>query len=60
VSGVMLVSMLLQEDVAMRNYDLVALGRSSIGFDRLFDLMNNTKLLEQQDNYPPYDIVRTR
>jgi molecular chaperone IbpA len=49
----------LKEDVAMRTYDFAPLWRSSIGFDRLFDLINNTQTLEGQDNYPPYDIVRT-
>ena len=43
----------------MRNYDFAPLWRSSIGFDRMFDLINNTQLLEGPDNYPPYDIVRT-
>lgn len=43
----------------MRNYDFAPLWRSSIGFDRMFDLINNTQLLEGQDNYPPYDITRT-
>jgi molecular chaperone IbpA len=43
----------------MRTYDFAPLWRSSIGFDRVFDQINNTELLEGQDNYPPYDIVRT-
>jgi molecular chaperone IbpA len=43
----------------MRNYDFAPLWRSSIGFDRMFDLINNTQLVDGQDNYPPYDIVRT-
>jgi len=43
----------------MRTYDFAPLWRSSIGFDRLFDLINDTQRLEAQDNYPPYDIVRT-
>ena len=43
----------------MRAYDFEPLWRSSIGFDRIFDQINNTQLLEGQDNYPPYDIVRT-
>jgi molecular chaperone IbpA len=47
------------EDVAMRTYDFAPLWRSSIGFDRLFDLINDTQRLENQDGYPPYDIVRT-
>jgi molecular chaperone IbpA len=47
------------EDVAMRNYDFSPLWRSSVGFDRLFDLINNARQIETQDNFPPYDIVRT-
>jgi molecular chaperone IbpA len=43
----------------MRTYDFAPLGRSSIGFDRLFDLINNAHLSEANDTYPPYDIVRT-
>lgn len=43
----------------MRNYDFAPLWRSSVGFDRLFDLINDTQRLDAQDNYPPYDIVRT-
>lgn len=30
----------------MRTYDFAPLGRSSIGFDRLFDLINNAHLSE--------------
>src|SRR5215210_1215262 len=41
----------------MRNYDFTPLWRSSIGFDRLFDLINS-QTPENQDSYPPYDIVR--
>jgi molecular chaperone IbpA len=48
-----------KEDMAMRTYDFAPLWRSSVGFDRLFDLINNTQMLEGQDNYPPYDILRT-
>ncbi len=43
----------------MRNYDFTPLWRSSIGFDRMFDLINNTQLLDGQDYYPPCDIMRT-
>jgi molecular chaperone IbpA len=41
----------------MRTYDFSPLWRSTVGFDRLFDLINNTELPEIQDSYPPYDIV---
>jgi len=47
------------EDVAMRTYDFSPLWRSSVGFDRLFELINDTQRLDAQDNYPPYDITRT-
>jgi molecular chaperone IbpA len=43
----------------MRTYDFAPLWRTSIGFDRLFDVINNNLHLEGQDNYPPYDILRT-
>jgi molecular chaperone IbpA len=43
----------------MRTYDFAPLWRSSVGFDRLFDLINDTQRLDAQDSYPPYDIVRT-
>ena len=42
----------------MRPFDFAPLWRSSIGFDRLFDLINQTQLLEA-DTYPPYDVLRT-
>ena len=33
----------------MRTYDFAPLWRSSIGFDRLFDLINDTQQLDNQD-----------
>jgi molecular chaperone IbpA len=42
----------------MRTYDFSPLWRSTVGFDRLFDLINN-EVPNVQDNYPPCDIVRT-
>jgi molecular chaperone IbpA len=42
----------------MRTYDFTPLWRSTVGFDRLFDLINN-EIPNVQDTYPPYDIVRT-
>jgi molecular chaperone IbpA len=47
------------EDVAMRTFDFTPFARSSIGFDHLFDLLNNPQLAEEQGGYPPYDILRT-
>ncbi len=43
----------------MRLVDFAPLNRSSIGFDRLFDLMENATRLEQADSYPPYKIEKT-
>jgi molecular chaperone IbpA len=42
----------------MRNYDFTPLWRSTVGFDRTFDLINNSQMAEGDDNYPPYDIAR--
>lgn len=43
----------------MRNsFDLTPYRRSTVGFDRLFDLIENNARLQQSDNYPPYNIER--
>jgi molecular chaperone IbpA len=42
----------------MRNYDLSPLRRSTVGFDRLFDLINS-EIPHTENTYPHYDIVRT-
>jgi molecular chaperone IbpA len=47
--------MLLTEDVVMRT----PFWRTSIGFDRLFDLMDESLRFEPEDHYPPCNIVRT-
>jgi molecular chaperone IbpA len=47
------------EDVAMRNLDLAPLWRSTVGFDRLFNLIDDSLRLTGEDNYPPYNIERT-
>ncbi|CDN52295.1 Hsp20 family protein [Neorhizobium galegae] len=44
----------------MRNeLDFAPLYRSSIGFDRIFNLLNNAQRLQAIDTWPPYDIVKT-
>jgi molecular chaperone IbpA len=45
------------EDVAMRTFDPTPLWRSTIGFDRLFDLIDSS-LNVADDNYPPYNVER--
>ena len=41
----------------MRTYDFTPLWRSTIGFDRIFDLLDETQRTAE-DHYPPYDIER--
>jgi molecular chaperone IbpA len=41
----------------MRTYDFAPLWRSTIGFDRLFDLLDETQR-GVEDTYPPYNIER--
>ena len=43
----------------MRNLDLAPLWRSTVGFDRLFNLIDDSLRLTGEDNYPPYNIERT-
>jgi molecular chaperone IbpA len=47
------------EDVAMRNYDFSTFSRSSVGFEPLFNLINEAqKRFDGEGGFPPYDIVR--
>lgn len=39
--------------------DFSPLFRSAIGFDRVFDMLENASQVTPIDNWPPYDIVRT-
>jgi molecular chaperone IbpA len=51
--------MLLNEDVEMRtNYDFTPFFRSSIGFDRIFDLLEHAEAAGSSETWPPYDIAR--
>jgi molecular chaperone IbpA len=52
--------MSLQGGYAMRSYDLAPLYRSTVGFDRLFSLMDQVAGFEQSTpSYPPYNIEKT-
>ena len=42
----------------MRTFDLTPYRRSTVGFDRLFDLIENNARAVQTDNYPPFNIER--
>jgi molecular chaperone IbpA len=46
--------MLLEEDVVMRTYDFAPLFRSTVGFDRLFDMLDNST----RSDWPPYNIEK--
>src|SRR5918995_17427 len=48
-----------EEDVAMGMIDFAPLFRSTVGFDRLPDLLDDVMRRELADNYPPYDIEKT-
>ena len=43
----------------MRTYDFSPLYRSTVGFDRLFDLLDQSARADSQPNWPPYNVERT-
>jgi molecular chaperone IbpA len=47
------------EDVVMRTYDVSPLYRSTVGFDRLFDMLDQAARVEPAPNWPPYNIEKT-
>jgi molecular chaperone IbpA len=51
--------MLLTGDMAMGVVDFAPLIRSTVGFDRLFNMLENAIEFDPAENYPPYDIERT-
>jgi molecular chaperone IbpA len=44
---------------AMRTFDLAPLYRSTVGFDRLFSMLDNATGFDAAPGYPPYNIERT-
>ena len=42
----------------MPNYDLSPLYRSTVGFDRVFDLLETVSNKVESGGYPPYNIER--
>ncbi|MGB3166404.1 MAG: Hsp20 family protein [Alteraurantiacibacter sp.] len=42
----------------MNRFDLTPYRRSTVGFDRLFDLLENNTRGSSGDNYPPFNIER--
>ena len=43
----------------MRTYDFSPLYRSTVGFDRLFDMLDQSARAEATPNWPPYNVERT-
>lgn len=43
----------------MNRFDFTPYRRSTVGFDRLFDLLENNARAQQGDNYPPFNIEHT-
>jgi molecular chaperone IbpA len=40
-------------------FDFAPFRRSTVGFDRLFDMLENSSLGQAQENYPPFDLIKT-
>ena len=39
-------------------FDFAPFRRSTVGFDRLFDMLENNGLGQGQENYPPFDLIK--
>jgi len=39
-------------------FDFAPFRRSTVGFDRLFDMLENSAAGGTQENYPPFDLIR--
>jgi molecular chaperone IbpA len=47
------------EDMTMRSaFDFAPFRRSTVGFDRLFDMLENSSVGQSQENYPPFDLIK--
>jgi molecular chaperone IbpA len=47
------------EDKIMRSaFDFAPYRRSTVGFDQLFDMIENSSLGQTQENYPPFDLIK--
>ena len=52
-------SLLAMEDNLMRHTDFTPFYRSAIGFDRLFQMLDQASGFDSEPGYPPYNIERT-
>jgi molecular chaperone IbpA len=39
-------------------FDFAPYRRSTVGFDRLFDMLENSNTGQGQENYPPFDLIK--
>ena len=39
-------------------FDFSPFRRSTVGFDRLFDMLENNTFSQAQENYPPFDLIK--
>ena len=39
-------------------FDFSPFRRSTVGFDRLFDMLENSSFGQTQENYPPFDLIK--
>ena len=39
-------------------FDFAPFRRSTVGFDRLFDMLENNSISQAQENYPPFDLIK--
>ncbi len=39
-------------------FDFAPYRRSTVGFDRLFDMLENSGGAQAQENYPPFDLIK--
>jgi molecular chaperone IbpA len=47
------------EDMTMRSaFDFSPFRRSTVGFDRLFDMLENSSFGQAGENYPPFDLIK--
>jgi len=40
-------------------FDFAPFRRSTVGFDRLFDMLENSAMGQNGENYPPFDLIRS-
>jgi molecular chaperone IbpA len=46
------------EDKMRSAFDFAPFRRSTVGFDRLFDMLENNNFGQGQENYPPFDLIK--